>query len=376
MDAEAFRKDLDELYRSLKDATGAEDYRHLRKMERWGRTCSALGYATAWIAPNPVSVALLSTGTFARWTIVAHHVLHKAYDRIPGVPRRHTSTGFARGWRRVIDWLDWIHPAAWEYEHNRLHHYRLGENHDPDQPERNLEYLRQSTLPKSVRYALIGVISMNWKWVYYAPNTIQELRVKRSGQEPDPDRVWRGELGNWLPIAAAGRELWWRSWLPYAVGRFVVAPAPFALLGPWAYASALCNLVMAEAMTNAHSFFVIVSNHAAADLYRFDGKAQSKAEFYLRQVRGSTNFTTGGDLRDFLHGWLNYQVEHHLWPNLTLRQYQRAQPQVKAICEKHGVPYLQESMWRRASKMLKVLTGARTMKRWPEGASETTDAAR
>ena len=46
----------------------------------------------------------------------------------------------------------------------------------------------------------------------------------------------------------------------------------------------------------------------------------------MRQVLGSTNFRTGGDVNDFLHGWLNYQIEHHLWPDLSPRQLQFAQP--------------------------------------------------
>ena len=32
-------------------------------------------------------------------------------------------------------------------------------------------------------------------------------------------------------------------------------------------------------------------------------------DFYLRAVIGSANFRTGGNVNDFLHGWLNYQIE-------------------------------------------------------------------
>ena len=30
-----------------------------------------------------------------------------------------------------------------------------------------------------------------------------------------------------------------------------------------------------------------------------------------------------------------------LWPNASMLTYQRAQPLVKALCAKHGVPYVQ-----------------------------------
>ena len=55
----------------------------------------------------------------------------------------------------------------------------------------------------------------------------------------------------------------------------------------------------------------------------------------------SANYRTGGDLNDFMHGWLNYQVEHHVWPSLSMLSYQKGQPELKAICEKYGVPYVQ-----------------------------------
>jgi len=98
-------------------------------------------------------------------------------------------------------------------------------------------------------------------------------------------------------------------------------------------------------------------------IFIFEEKAKNKGEFYLRQILGSTNFATGTDRIDFLHGWLNYQVEHHLWPDMPLSRYQRAQPKVKALCEKYGLPYTQESVFKRLWKTLDVMTGKTTMLR-------------
>ncbi len=129
---QALARDLDRLHAELSKKVGAADVRHLRKMERWGRLCSILGYATAWIAPNPLSAALISLGNTARFTIVAHHVGHGALDAVPGVPVHRTRRGFAAGARRILDWPDWILPEAWLHEHNVLHHYHTGESEDPD----------------------------------------------------------------------------------------------------------------------------------------------------------------------------------------------------------------------------------------------------
>merc|ERR1711906_11579 len=74
---------------------------------------------------------------------------------------------------------------------------------------------------------------------------------------------------------------------------------------------------------------------------------------------------TGSDLNDFLHGYLNYQIEHHLWPNLSMLSYQRAQPLVKDICDRYGVPYVQENVFIRLKKTLDIMTGAASMKWFP-----------
>jgi len=70
-----------------------------------------------------------------------------------------------------------------------------------------------------------------------------------------------------------------------------------------------------EILTNIHSFAIVVPNHAGEDIYRFETPVKVKSdEFYLRVVIGSANFKTGLDANDFMHGWLNYQIEHHMFP--------------------------------------------------------------
>ncbi|CAE7263919.1 D4, partial [Symbiodinium sp. CCMP2592] len=88
--------------------------------------------------------------------------------------------------------------------------------------------------------------------------------------------------------------------------------------------------------------------------------------FYLRAVTASVNFDTGGDLNDFMHGWLNYQIEHHCWPDLSMLAYQKGQPELKQICEKYGVPYVQENVFVRLKKTLDIMKGKSQMRRYPD----------
>lgn len=353
-------KDLDEIQRDILNETTQADFEHLKKIELWGRACSALGYATAWITPNPISAYLISQGNFTRWTTIAHHVLHRGYDRVPNIPKRYTSKVFARGWRRYLDWMDWMHPDAWDTEHNDIHHYRLGEKADPDQVEHNMEELRASPIPRWGRYILLALMAGSWKIIYYSSSTLNEHRAVQAKKAGLPVAVIsRADV--WNPFTKTGRDLWMSCMLPYGTIRFGVIPLLFTPLGPEAVMSVFLTSLLAELFTNLHTFLVIGPNHTGEDVYMFADKSTSKGEFYLRQIIGSANFTTKPDLIDFLHGWLNYQIEHHLWPDMALSQYQKVQPRVKEVCAKHGIPYLQESVFIRLWKTLNVMVGKTSM---------------
>ena len=53
-------------------------------------------------------------------------------------------------------------PEAWNLEHNRLHHYHLGEIKDPDLVERNLHFLRDAPIPKAMKYLFVLLLAPIW----------------------------------------------------------------------------------------------------------------------------------------------------------------------------------------------------------------------
>ena len=134
-----------------------------------------------------------------------------------------------------------------------------------------------------------------------------------------------------------------------------------------AYFTSVGTLILADLLSNIHSFIVITTNHAGKDLYKFNsGCLPQSSTFFLRQVISSANFRTGGDINDFFHGWLNYQIEHHVWPNLSALSYQKGQSKLKKICEKYCVPYVQESVWIRLWKTLEIMVGKTSMREFPD----------
>ena len=355
---DALAADLAALGARLRQDDPAGDLAHLGRIAAAGRLCTLIGVGAAALGWLPLAVIGLALGRFARWTMIGHHVGHRGYDRVGGPAGK----AFGEGARRLIDWFDWLVPAAWKHEHNVLHHYRLNEARDPDLVEANLDWLRRKPWPVAAKVAVVAFFSMTWRWSYYAPNTLAELH--RPPTAPGEDPTERG-VATWDPRRPAGRALWLQSLLPYALVHFVLFPAALLPLGIDVAVGALAASALAELLTNLHTFLVIVPNHVGRDLWRFDAPARGKRDFLIRQVLGSANYRTGGAVNDFLHGFLNYQIEHHLWPDLPMRAYARAQPEVAALCAQHGVPYVQESVWRRLDKTVRVMVGVDAMLRAP-----------
>jgi fatty acid desaturase len=71
--------------------------------------------------------------------------------------------------------------------------------------------------------------------------------------------------------------------------------------------------------------------------------AADQLDFVRRQVLTSRN-VTGSRLVDFVLGGLNYQIEHHLFPNMARPNLRHAQPLVRAFCAHHDLPYAEASL--------------------------------
>jgi fatty acid desaturase len=278
------------------------------------------------------------------------------------------------------DWMDWMLPEAWNVEHNNRHHYNLSEIHDPDLVEANSAMIRGLDVPVAVKYVMVAFLMMTWKWYYYAPNTYKELKLAKlrregkplpKGVKPEAQVTFDSILLGLNPFYTMS-EFFTVVIGPYFLVHFIITPLPLLVLEHYLgveglYRNALINMAFADVLTNIHSFVAIVTNHAGNDMYRFrDGCRPFSGSFYLRQVLASVDFSMGTDVIDLLHGWLNYQIEHHLWPNLSMLSYQKSAPAVRALCAKHGVPYIKENVFIRVKKTVDIMVGNTSMKWFPE----------
>ena len=357
-----FFAELRAIKREIDAARGPEDVSHLKRIEIWGKVATIVGFATAWLVINPISIFLLSQGRLTRW-VIAHHIMHKAYDRIPNVPARFTSKVFAKGpFRRFIDWFDWIDPEAWDLEHNRLHHPNLLGPQDPSWVEGSGNALPIPFWRRPLKFLLLLNIFSHWRATVYVLTSMKQLFRRRSQQTPIGAILdARRDISLLSPFNEAGREVWWRCLLPYGLVQFVLIPALFLLVSREAAINVVISSILAEIVGNIHSGITIYPNHAGDDLYRLESATSDPDEVVLQNIVGTTNFRTGGTVNDLMHLWLNYHIEHHVWPTLTMRQYQLVQPKLKALCDRYGIPYVQQSVWQRVRQSFRVFTGTAPM---------------
>jgi len=66
---------------------------------------------------------------------------------------------------------------------------------------------------------------------------------------------------------------------------------------------------------------------------------KQEKDWYKHQVEVSTNHGTDKLFNFIFSGGLNYQIEHHLFPNVNHCHFPKIKPIVKKLCKKYNIKY-------------------------------------
>jgi len=110
---------------------------------------------------------------------------------------------------------------------------------------------------------------------------------------------------------------------------------PSILLGPGRW---LPLFLVQQLLLGVYMASVFAPNHKGMPLIRGE-----KPSFLEQQVMTSRN-VSGGPIVDFLYGGLNFQIEHHLFPNLARKHLPACRDMVRAFCTEIGLPYEEENV--------------------------------
>jgi len=95
----------------------------------------------------------------------------------------------------------------------------------------------------------------------------------------------------------------------------------------------LRNILLGYAM-----YAILAPGHFPAEAQRSTDELRRDADFFSIQTAGTVSFRTGLVGR-FLCSGLEYQIEHHLFPNTSHVHYPEISIEVQRFCAEHGLSY-------------------------------------
>ncbi len=322
----SLQRALDDVRDRATARMGEEDVRHVRRLNRFSRGMEVLGRVALHFSVGPLSFGL---GVGSLWihkqlqaTEIGHPVLHGCYDRLEGAEDFHSKT-----WKWDIP----IDEEAWHRGHNLRHHpYTNIAGKDPDihfgpvrlnahTPHRWFHYFQ---LP----YTIFGM------WPAFAIGMNSHfsglLDITREEKDFLPDDSYESVKGAFVMA--------FRKYIPYFAKEYVLFPA---LAGPMFWKVLLGNW-MAETMRDVYSAASIFCGHVGPDLegHPHGTQAKGRGGWYAMQIDQAQNFEVPYAL-SVLCGGLDYQIEHHLFPKLPPERLREVAPEVRQICEDHGLKY-------------------------------------
>ncbi|WP_229075058.1 acyl-CoA desaturase [Actinoplanes sp. DH11] len=255
-----------------------------------------------------LAVAVLLGVIFSQAALLAHDIAHRQVFRtkrpssVAGRIAANVVVGMSYGW--------------WMEKHTRHHN---NPNHDDLDPDVRPEVLIWATESAWGRRGIKGFISRHQAGLFFPLLTLLSIDLRISSIKA----LWRPGVKH-RGLEAGLMAL-----------HFVVyAAALLVVLSP---VRALVFFLVHQAVFGVYLGMTFAPNHKGMPHPAGD-------EDYLRKQVVTSRNVTGGPIVDMALGGLNYQIEHHLFPAMPTPNLRRAQPIVRAYCERAGVPYAETSL--------------------------------
>jgi linoleoyl-CoA desaturase len=338
-----FRDDLDALKRRTLLRIGADDVAYIERVDRFSRAMEISGRGLIHMSFEPgaffLGVFALAIHKQLQTSEIGHSALHGAWDGLAGGER------FAS---RTFRWDTPIDEASWRYAHNVRHHSMTNiAASDPDVrfgPVRLTEQTQSSRWNRFTAPVALAALFPNFLFVISSHvSGVNDLL----GDNGCPDKL------DFLPdrsLASARGALRkaLRKWVPYYAKEYILFPA---LAGPFFW-KVLAGNWLAETARSVYTAATIFCGHAGSDVKSWPPgtRAHGRGEWYAMQVEAANDFEVSWPL-SILCGGLDKQIEHHLFPTLPPSRLREIAPEVRAICERHGIGYKTDTWGRTLRKV-------------------------
>lgn len=321
-----------------RDQLGPQDVAYIKGLRRTSRWSELVGRGLLWVSHDPITFALGVAFTWLHRNLesieIGHNVLHGQYDYFPEIPQFH-SHNFK--WKAPVD------EEGWRREHNGQHHVHTNVYEmDPDLNHGILRMNDKQPWNSLHRWQLPMYLFIAYPIVLYGFNQ-QNLGFR---QDYRARKFPQGNEG-YAPVFPGGEAalLKRRHWL--SVGRvlfkeYLLLPL-LALATGYSFFKVMLGNMLVDGLNNYWVSLTIQATHLTEPLQPEDALAH-KGRWYLSQLDSTVNFK-GSRRMSILWGHLNYQIEHHLFPDVPSRHYPDMAREVKQVCAKYGLAYKCNPSW-------------------------------
>ena len=214
--------------------------------------------------------------------------------------------GLSYGW-----WLD---------KHNRHHSHPNHEGHDPDIGEGVLAFTTTQAADRTG--PLARVVTSYQAWLFFPLLVFEGVQLHLAS----------------LQSLLHGRTHRYRrtELFLFTVHVIVYLSLVVIVLSP---GKALLFVAVHQGVFGLYMGCSFAPNHKGMPTIGED----EEVDYLRRQVLTSRN-VRGGWFTDLLLGGLNYQIEHHLFPNMPRPNLPRAQRLVREYCQQHRITYTETSL--------------------------------
>lgn len=338
----SFQRSLDALRARVESSLGEQDVAHIERIRRLSRKLEVAGRSLIHVSLDPFTFSVGVIGLSAHKALelmeIGHMVLHGVYDKLPGAERHDSKTFY---WKAPID------EEGWRVGHNVRHHqYTNIAGRDPD-----LDFggLRLSERVPYRRIHRLQPFSNLLSWAGFA-NAINlhvtGLLDVYLGKSDPP--VLKDHSFTSIRDAHV-RFL--RKYVRYHAREYLLFPL---LAGPFFWKPLLGN-ILSDLARDLYAGAIIYSGHVGARDFPPDTRAGSRAAWYVMQAEAACD-TDLPHVWSVLAGGLDKQIEHHLFPRLPPNRLREIAPEVREICEAHGVRYQSGSFSVRLKSVMRTLS--------------------
>lgn len=330
--------ELTALYQKTKAEMNDQDIEHIRNVAAYSKAIQKRSEQLILECSSVESwgrgVLLGCLHTLLEFSELGHNIMHGSYDHLPNAEEFHSDQWV---WDFVTD------PREWRVMHHQNHHpftNIVGKDHD-------LGYSFLRSLAGQSWYGHHSLQLLIYSVLMTTPSYYFTLYTATSAARTE------------------GRKILSKSTFKQSINliqthfkkKFIQAPSA----APWSKKlPVLIGNYLTTTMGYGFLLHILFLEHHAdnLELYSDPGPNESREEYYIRQIKSTTNFIPYAPLDrylknildeevsyqnpppfDIFYGGLDSHLEHHLFPDLACNRQRQIKTAVQSICEKYQLPY-------------------------------------